>query len=136
MEYLIGVGYKRIGFIGTLFSKYRRENMVLQSFIEAMKSHSLKVNYEFIKETNYLGENIHLLVKEILNQKVKPTSIVTTDDTLVVKVINALREFQIEIPGDILVTGLNDLYIVKLTRPPLTTLFVSRHRIGKEVVEV
>jgi len=136
VEYLIGLGHKRIGFIGTLFSKYRMENIVLHSFIETMKNHSLKVNYEFIKEANYLGENVHLLVKEILNQKIKPTAIVTTDDTLAVKVINALREFQIEVPGDISVTGLNNLYIAKLTRPPLTTLFVPRYRIGKETAEV
>ena len=132
---MISLGHKHIAFVGTLFSQYHIEDIMLQTFTETMQEHSLAVNHSFLKEAHHMGVNIPSLINELLQETVRPTAIVCTDDPLAVMSINILREYGIVVPQEISVTGFNDLPLAKISQPALTTLRVPRYEMGKEAAD-
>ncbi len=67
-----------------------------------------------------------LLVKQI-----PFTALVCSNDRLAVGAIGALRRHGLAIPGDISVTGFNDMPLVDRLEPALTTIRVQQYSAGR-----
>lgn len=59
-----------------------------------------------------------------------PTAIFASVDLLAVAVLGALSELGLRVPDDMSVMGFDDLPLAAVTRPPLTTMSVSRRGLG------
>jgi LacI family transcriptional regulator len=65
----------------------------------------------------------------------KPTAVVCANDFMAVGVLRALREQRISVPGDMSVTGLDNIKLSEFCFPMLTTVHVPRDRIGHMIFE-
>lgn len=65
-----------------------------------------------------------------------PTGIVAANDLLALGVYDALREAGLRCPRDISVTGYNDMPLVDLVAPPLTTVRIPHHEMGAEAARL
>ena len=75
------------------------------------------------------------LTKMLLAAAVPPTAILAANDWLALGAIRALEEGGLRCPQDVSVTGFNDMPFADRFRPPLTTIHIPHHYMGREAAE-
>jgi LacI family transcriptional regulator len=64
------------------------------------------------------------------------TAIVCANDRLAIGAIAALQRRGLRCPGDVSVTGFNDMPLAGRLQPPLTTVRVQHHKAGLQAAEL
>lgn len=130
LDHFVQRGFKRIGFIAsnvqTVNFRLRRE-----AFVEGMKAFGLSFSTRDIVtvDSTYDGAYQDMLSK-LNNGLVVPECYFCTNDIITYGCIKALREFNVRIPQDISVIGFDNLPMSATMEPALTTIDVSKTKIG------
>jgi LacI family transcriptional regulator, galactose operon repressor len=128
-EYLYVLGHrKRIAWVGhhIQFSPLsERRNALVEAFRKLAPEAEIKT---FIGEDHLEGG--WRVAREMLYGGFKPTAIVCANDFMAVGVLRALREEGLSVPGDVSVTGVDNIRMSEFCYPALTTVHVPRDRIG------
>ena len=130
IDYFVERGFKNIGFIAsnvpTVNFQLRKE-----AFIEGMRAFGLGYSNRNIVtvDSTYDGAYQDMLAK-LHNGLVVPECYFCTNDIITYGCIKALREFNVRIPQDISVIGFDNLPMSATMEPPLTTIDVSKTKIG------
>ncbi len=66
----------------------------------------------------------------------RPTAVVAGNDLIALGVLRSLREHGLSCPGDVSVTGYNDIVFAQDLTPPLTTVRVPTHEMGAEAARL
>ncbi len=123
-------GFKRIGFVAsnvqTTNFRLRRE-----AFVDGMGALGLPVRSRDIVtvDSTYDGAYRDMLAKLQGGLSV-PECYFCTNDIITYGCIKALREFNIRIPQDLSIIGFDNLPMSAAMDPPLTTIDVSKRKIG------
>lgn len=67
---------------------------------------------------------------DILSDRYRPDGIVCANDELALGVLSAARELGVDVPGDIAVTGWDDIALATHAHPPLTTVHQPARELG------
>lgn len=70
--------------------------------------------------------------RELLERGHPITAIFAANDLLAIGCLRALRERGTSVPGDVSLVGFNDMPLVDLIEPPLTTIRVPQYELGRE----
>ncbi len=116
IELLIKNGHKKIGFAGPPDHKYSAFNSVLESF--KLKKHE---EFYYILESDFFDLGYKFGDKLARNPN-KPTALVCSNDELAISIMQALKENGIKTPGDISITGVDNITMSKVCAPSLTTI--------------
>ena len=100
-------------------------------FIEAVKSHDLKVNSKWQKNAYHLMKEGYEAMKSLLEAGERPDGVFVSSDVLAPGVYRALYEADLKIPEDVMVAGCDNLEIGKYLVPSLTTIELSRYEMGR-----
>ena len=65
----------------------------------------------------------------------RPTAIFSSSDFMALGVIDAVKDLNLSIPGDIAVVGFDDLFITSFRFVQLTTVHIPRYEIGRRAME-
>jgi LacI family transcriptional regulator len=144
-QHLVELGHRHIVFVGSVTthdSLAERE----RGYRNVMKSYGLEpVTWSFknawTSETHYqerlARRSAHL--REVIDDLMpnhRPTGIVCSSDFEALTVNRALLAAGFSIPGDVSVIGYNDLPLVDLTFPPLTTIRADFYLLGRMAGEM
>lgn len=72
----------------------------------------------------------------ILTGKTRPDALVCADDLIALGVLQTCHALGIDVPGDVLVTGFDNIPFSELCNPPLTTVGQPQERIAEEAVRL
>jgi LacI family transcriptional regulator len=140
IEYLYQMGHRSIGLVKSSYeTRNFRERE--EGFREAMEYFSLPVQEDFIIAVDPAYEQAaadmtHYLAHTGLQGKGPfPSAFFCMNDIIAYGCMKALREEGFAIPGDVSVTGFDDLPSSSVTEPPLTSIRVSTHQIGERALE-
>lgn len=130
IAYFVEHGFSNIGFIA---SNVQTVNFRLRkdAFLEGIKAFGLNFSTRNIVtvDSTYDGAYQDMLSK-LNNGLVVPECYFCTNDIITYGCIKALREFNVRIPQDISVIGFDNLPMSATMEPPLTTIDVSKTKIG------
>lgn len=130
IAYFVQRGFRHIGFIA---SNVQTVNFQLrkEAFAEGMKAFGLSFSTRDIVtvDSTYDGAYQDMLSK-LNNGLVVPECYFCTNDIITYGCIKALREFNVRIPQDVSVIGFDNLPMSATMEPPLTTIDVSKTKIG------
>lgn len=129
VTYLYSLGHRRMAFIGHhagLQPLHERQ----KAFLETMKLYAGAVEFAVATERDG-AEGGRQATRILLASGFKPTAVVCTNDFMAIGVMKALREQRFKIPGDVSVTGHDNINLSDFLAPALTTLDVPRDRIGR-----
>jgi DNA-binding LacI/PurR family transcriptional regulator/DNA-binding CsgD family transcriptional regulator len=134
VEHLVRLGYRRLGFITG------RSDMREQGFIDAVQAHGLpdddelRVLVEFGLDgwTPDLG---HIGAAQLMQQSVPPDAIVCASDRIAIGAIQWLHQHDFRVPGQVAVTGFDNITESAFTVPSLTTVHVHKQLMGRLVAE-
>ena len=132
VEHLFKLGHRSIGHVAgprhfsTGLGRY-------QAFLTWSQSLGLEVKPDAVEEaTAYQVEPGFDAARRLLERRPDLTAIVAANDLIGLGCYRAIRESGREIPGDVSVTGYNDIPLLDLMQPPLTSIKVPYREMGAE----
>jgi LacI family transcriptional regulator len=136
VEHLVALGHWRIGHIAgpqTLSTGVAR----LRGFVSAMQARNLNADELCIEiAKSYSRVAGKEAVTGLLRKKNKITAIVAANDLLALGGYDAFREAKLRCPEDMSITGYNDMPLVDLVSPPLTTVRIQHRQMGIEAARL
>jgi DNA-binding LacI/PurR family transcriptional regulator len=137
VRYLISLGHKKIGYIGSTQQKYQVFNEHrYQGYLDAMTQAGLKVNEDYVVDTFLTSSDGYNSMLELVRGKAIPTAIFCGNDTVALGVMKALNECVISVPDDISVMGFDNIEMAAYTRPSLTTIAIPTKELGRIAVKI
>jgi DNA-binding LacI/PurR family transcriptional regulator len=70
-----------------------------------------------------------------LPQDNRPTAVIAYNDLMALGVLHAVRAHNLKVPEDISVIGIDDISMAAHANPPLTTLSLPKHRMGRTAMQ-
>jgi DNA-binding LacI/PurR family transcriptional regulator len=128
VSYLSSLGHRRMAFIGhhsTLAPISERRRAFLESVHRSSPSGEAKI---FAGPDGLFGGR--KAARELLDSSFRPTAILCVNDFMAVGVMRELRDAGLQVPGDISVTGFDNIKLAEFCSPPLTTVHIPREQIG------
>lgn len=104
VDYLIGHGAERIGFIGITCS-YTNSRLAsrFQHYLDAVQRYH-QIDPDLIENVRLLAENGYSAMKSILSRSV-PDAVLVSGDHMIPGVVQALEEAGIPVPGKVMICG-------------------------------
>lgn len=140
-KHLLALGHRRIGFIsGPIHTVSRMDR--LEGFRITMQEAGIELDPKLIWEgvANNFGDGAAFELgrqgaHELLSRSAPPSSIITINDMYALGVYAGARDLGMMIPGDISVTGVDDILFTEIVEPPLTTVKQPLQDITRLAVE-
>jgi LacI family gluconate utilization system Gnt-I transcriptional repressor len=130
-EYLVGRGYRRIGYVGHNMTSDVRAGKRLQGFRQIMEKHGLEIlDYEFSPDRGSSVEGGRIGIARLLERRRDLDAIYFSNDDLAIGGYFHCLENHISVPGDLALFGYNGLEMARLTPQPLSTIRTRRVAMG------
>jgi len=136
VDHLVALGHRAIGHIsGPL--EFSTGFGRLQGFRQAMSVHGLTVPPEAIVTASaYARDAGREAARALVSQASGLTAIVAANDLLALGCYDALRTRGLRCPRDLSIVGHNDMPLVDMVDPPLTTVRIRHHEMGAEAARL
>jgi LacI family transcriptional regulator len=108
MEYLLGLGHKRIGFISGR-AELESSNRRLMGYREALEKAGMPIDESLIVSGDYTTETGVSGARELLALDNPPTAIFASNDQMAMGVFHVAEEMGIKIPDDLSVIGFDNI---------------------------
>ena len=128
VEYLRGLGHRRMAFVGHHPSLYPL-NARQAHFVDLVSAATPALEYR-IATSDDSPEGGRLATRALLAAGTRPTAIVCVNDFMAIGAIRELLDHGLGVPGDVSVTGFDNIGLCNYTCPRLTTLDIPRARVG------
>jgi LacI family transcriptional regulator len=136
VDHLVELGHRRIAHVAGPIEHstgFLRHN----GFMQAMASHGLsRTNPPCEVASTYTREAGELATEKLLEQHSEITAIVAANDLLALGAYDVIRGRGMRCPSDISIVGHNDMPLVDMVDPPLTTVRILPNEMGKEAAEL
>jgi DNA-binding LacI/PurR family transcriptional regulator len=134
VEYLMGLGHRRIGFItvrGDGAAHWREE-----CFLDVMLSKGIKIPSELIVDGKgfWNAGDVEIAVNQLFSVDPTPTAVIAAGDAIAMTALRVLRRRGLRVPEDVSVIGFSDLIMASHADPPLTTVAQPFREMGAVAV--
>jgi DNA-binding LacI/PurR family transcriptional regulator len=133
-EHLIGLGRKRIVFLGEANNHYPEFNDRYLGYLHAQERAGLTPDPKLYRSahTDKCG---HDAVTQLMAEGASFDAIFAASDLIALGAMRALQEHGRDVPKDVSIVGFDDILAASLARPPLTTVQQDYKRAGEVLVE-
>ncbi len=131
LEHLVELGHRRIGMI-TGISQRQRPDTRYARYVELHHKHNLPLNNDLVIQCPYSQTAGGEAMQEFMSLPHPPTAICAGNDILAIGALIAARQANWEVPADVSIVGIDDIYAASTTAPPLTTVAKPKYAIGVE----
>ena len=136
MELLLGLGYRRIAYIGGSTPGIEFDRTVRMTvYRDSLFCAGIPYDPALVCNCNWDFDLCQAYAQALMELPVPPDAIFAGDDSLAVIVLNTLYKMGLRCPEDVGVIGFNNLDISAHTFPPLTTVHIPEDDIGRELVQ-
>ncbi|CCQ98355.1 HTH-type transcriptional regulator MalR [[Clostridium] ultunense Esp] len=133
-RYLIEMGHRSIAFVGGN-PEYTVTHDRLEGYKEALKEAGLLYHPSQVLSGDFLEEGAYEAVRALLSLGQRPTAFLVTDDLMALGVISALKEMGLNVPEDVSIVSFNNVFLARLSSPPLTTVDIEIFQLGYQAVQ-
>lgn len=129
LDHLLELGHQDIGFIAgptSLNSAQARK----EAFRAALRAHGLHVRPEWIVTAEMRVEGGRAAMGQLLGQSQRPTAVITSNDLMAIGALQAAHEAGVRVPEELSLIGFDDLPIVSMVHPPLSTIRHPRREVA------
>ncbi len=133
VEYLLGLGHQRIGFISgplRLKSASVRRSAFEQSRVRA----GMDGDAELVQQGDHTVEGGLEAMTRLLALSRPPTAVLASNDLTAIGAMRAARRAGWSVPDDISIIGFDDIHLARYTEPQLTTIALSRRELAEKAV--
>ncbi len=135
VDHLVSLGHQRIGMIAGITRHNDRARDRKNGVIKALQKHNLAYHPSLFIESQYSHPHGREALKHLIHQNIKPTAIICGNDVLAMGVLFEADAQRIKVPGQLSVTGFDNLPITGHLKPALTTIDVPSEQMGAEAAK-
>lgn len=135
VEHLAGLGHARIGFVAGLEGLSTTEERV-RGYRAGLQRSGLPVDEALIAHGGSQHEPARAATHRLLELERPPTALVTGNNAMTIGVVHALRERELDIPGDVALAAFDDFEWSDLFHPRLTAMAQPTRAIGTQAVQL
>jgi LacI family transcriptional regulator len=135
MEYLIGLGHRRIGFIGGRTDTISANRRYI-GYCDGLAAAGIPLDAQLVQSGNYTREGGRTAARELLLRDNRPTAIFAANDQTAFGVMDVAAELGLHIPADLSLVGFDNLPQSSQITPQLTTVDQSIHAMGAIAVNL
>ncbi len=129
-RHLLALGHERIAFVrgasGNHDADERLRGYRVATQEAGMWEAALELDGDFSQASG------HEAVRQALAMSPRPSALFAANDAMAIGALSALREAGVDVPGEVAVTGFDDIPISKYLSPPLTTVRVGISELGAQ----
>ncbi len=130
-ERVIENGHRSIALITAPRKDNDRARKRAEGITDAMALHGLDPKALRILETPYSISNGAQAFEALMQSQPRPTAILCGNDVLAAGALVQARKMGLDVPGDVSITGFDDIEIAQIVTPALTTVHVPHNDMGK-----
>ncbi len=131
---LAGQGHRRVALINGP-EELNLSNLRRSGFLRAMQADGLPGEATPVLTGDMTEQGGHAIAGRLLTLPEPPTALVCANDTMAVGALRAAKQLGFDIPGQLSITGYDDLQLSGFTEPPLTTLRQPIRKAGQSLAE-
>ncbi len=131
--HLIELGHRRIAHLGGHRNAQSAMHR-LEGYRDALREADITVNPEFIRPGDFSVASGAAGMEHLLQLSSPPTAVFAANDEMAFGAMDLLRRRGLSVPQDVSVVGFDDLSLAAIYNPPLTTVSIPRHEIGRRCV--
>lgn len=124
VEYLLGLGHKRIGYISGRV-ELESSNRRLKGYTDALKKAGIPIKDELIASGDYTTDTGVMGAKELLSLGTPPSAIFASNDQMAMGVYQVAQEMGLRIPEDLSVVGFDNIPESKYMNLTTVDQFIS-----------
>lgn len=129
-------GHRRVGVISGRSIGNDRVRLRLDGLKQAMNEAGLGVEAGQIIETSYEIESGSAAFDALMDNGAPPTAVICGNDVLAVGALRRAKARGFDVPGDVSITGFDDMELAQLVEPALTTVAVPHRDMGQRAAQV
>ena len=133
---VLKMGHRTIGVITAEQAGNDRARDRVEGVRAALASCDLPANDLAIIETPYSIENGRDAFARLMRRTPRPTAVICGNDVLAAGALQRAKEMNMHVPGDVSITGFDDIEIAILVDPPLTTVHVPHRAMGRQAARI
>lgn len=139
-NYLLGNGHRKLQFVGNI--RYSRSfsdrwlgfrSMLEEQDIPLEQSPDLLALQG--ENRSEMTEALEAILPSLRDEQRLPTSFVCANDSIAICVMTVLMKMGVDVPGDISVTGFDNIDDAVMSKPTLSTVHVNKEALGQRAVE-
>lgn len=120
VAHLIGLGHRRIGFIGGRDANQGR--LRLMGYRDALRDGDISATPEYILPGSWTWDSGYAQAGRLLDLPQPPTAIFCANDNMALGAMRAIKERDLRVPEDISLLGFDDIPAAAMSDPPLSTV--------------
>lgn len=135
VDHLVEIGHRHFAHISGpqhLWTTRLRQD----AFLKSVAAHGIDPEMVVIVEGDLHIEGGRQGLAQLLTTRPHPTAVFTANDLMAVGVVRAARAYNLRVPEDLSVVGLDDIWLVADMEPPLTTVVLPRYEIGQMAMQM
>ena len=125
MDYLLGLGHKRIGFIGGR-AELESSNRRLRGYYDSLEKAGVPLDEMLVTSGDYTTETGAKYARELLSINDPPTAIFASNDQSAIGVFQVAEEMGVRIPEDLSVVGFDNIPESKFMGLTTVDQFISQ----------
>jgi LacI family transcriptional regulator len=136
VAHLVALGHERIAYIAGPQSISTGANRYA-AYLEAIGGHGLALDEEIVRFADSYGEDAGArALRALLGEHGEFTAVLAGNNLLALGCYEALAERGLRAPQDVSVAGFNDMHFADHFDPPLTTVRIPHHGMGRRAAEL
>lgn len=130
VEHLIGLGHRAIGCITNAPLTYTAASARLAGYRRALSAAAIPIDERLVIEAAFDAASGRRAMAELLT-RAAVTAVFVASDVVAFGAVAAIREAGLGVPADISVVGFDDIPLAAFFDPPLTTIHLPAHDLGR-----
>lgn len=134
-RHLYELGHRNIGCITGILLNNDRARQRLRGVRHFLTERGIRSDEEHTIECRYSGEQARLAMHTLMTRFPDLTAVVCGNDILALGALCAARELGLAVPEDVSITGFDNLEIISVLSPALTTMHVPSRKMGAQAAD-
>jgi len=133
-ERLIHAGHRRIGFInGEPLMEAAQDRF--KGYRRALATADLPFDAALVRDGDWMSGSGYDATRSLMALARPPTALFVANDLMALGALEALQQLGKRVPEDVALIGYDDQEISRHTHPPLTTMLLPNHEMGRAAVD-
>jgi DNA-binding LacI/PurR family transcriptional regulator len=135
LEYLYGLGHRRIGLIAGR-SRRRRSTNRYHPYVAFLAKKQLRLDEALIVHSEFSLQAGASAMRELLSLKEPPSAVFAANDVIAIGAMQPAQAMGWRIPAQLSIIGMDTVYAAATPSPPLTTIAKPKYEIGVRAADM
>lgn len=130
VNYLLGCGHRRIGFIGNINERPLEARFA--GYCQALQDAGLSVDARYCIPGDFTRSDGERAITKLLDLSSPPSAVFCANDLMAIGVLHTAHLRGLRVPDELAIVGYDDIDAASLVIPPLTTVVNPAYDMGRQ----